>query len=70
MADTLATELTGAQKAAILLLKLGHGHSSKVMKLLGDSEVTQITAEIVIWVTSLRRSGALLPRRRTRRGCR
>ncbi|MCU1361975.1 MAG: Flagellar motor switch protein FliG [Ilumatobacteraceae bacterium] len=47
MADALATELSGAQKAAILLLKLGNDHSSKVMKLLGDTEVTQITAEIV-----------------------
>lgn len=47
MAETLSAELTGAQKAAILLLKLGEGHSSKVLKLLGDAEVTQITAEIV-----------------------
>jgi flagellar motor switch protein FliG len=39
--------LTGAQKAAILLLKLGQDHSSKVLKLLGDQEVTQITAAIV-----------------------
>lgn len=39
--------LTGAQKAAILLLKLGKDHSSKVLKLLGDTEVTAITAEIV-----------------------
>ena len=45
--ETLSAELTGAQKAAILLLKLGEGHSSKVLKLLGDAEVTQITAEIV-----------------------
>jgi len=41
------SDLSGAQKAAILLLKLGQEHSSKVLKLLGDSEVTQITAEIV-----------------------
>jgi flagellar motor switch protein FliG len=39
--------LTGAQKAAILLLKLGREHSAKVLKLLGDTEVTAITAEIV-----------------------
>ena len=39
--------LTGAQKAAILLLKLGKEHSAKVLKLLGDTEVTAITAEIV-----------------------
>jgi flagellar motor switch protein FliG len=41
------SDLSGAQKAAILLLKLGQEHSSKVLKLLGDAEVTQITAEIV-----------------------
>jgi len=41
------SDLTGAQKAAILLLKLGQEHSSKVLKLLGDQEVTLITAEIV-----------------------
>jgi flagellar motor switch protein FliG len=40
-------ELTGAQKAALLLLKLGQQQSAKVLKLLGDAEVTQITAEIV-----------------------
>jgi flagellar motor switch protein FliG len=39
--------LTGTQKAAILLLRLGSEHSSKVLKLLGESEVTQVTAEIV-----------------------
>jgi flagellar motor switch protein FliG len=41
------TALTGAEKAAILLLRLGHEHSSKVLKLLGENEVTQITEEIV-----------------------
>lgn len=41
------SNLSGAQKAAILLLKLGQAHSAKVLKLLGDQEVTQITAEIV-----------------------
>ena len=41
------SDLSGAQKAAILLMKLGQEHASKVLKLLGDSEVTQITAEIV-----------------------
>ena len=41
------SNLTGAQKAAILLLKLGQEHSANVLKLLGDSEVTAITAEIV-----------------------
>lgn len=39
--------LSGAEKAAILLLKLGNEHSSKVLKLLGEQEVTQVTAEIV-----------------------
>ena len=47
MADTAESTLTGAQKAAILLLKLGQEHSAKVLKLLGDNEVTEITAEIV-----------------------
>lgn len=39
--------LSGPEKAAILLLKLGNEHSSKVLKLLGEQEVTQVTAEIV-----------------------
>lgn len=39
--------LTGAEKAAILLLRLGSEHSSKVLKLLGEAEVTQVTEEIV-----------------------
>ena len=39
--------LTGAQKAAIVLLKLGRDRSAKIMKLLGDREVTRVTAEIV-----------------------
>lgn len=39
--------LTGAEKAAILLLQLGPEHSASVLKLLGDTEVTQVTAEIV-----------------------
>ena len=39
--------LSGAQKAAIVLLKLGRDRSSKIMKLFGDREVTQVTAEIV-----------------------
>ena len=49
MSDTLVEgrNLTGAEKAAILLLKLGHEHSAKVLKLLGENEVTQVTAEIV-----------------------
>jgi flagellar motor switch protein FliG len=39
--------MTGAQKAAVLLLRLGSEHSSKVLQLLGENEVTQVTAEIV-----------------------
>jgi flagellar motor switch protein FliG len=39
--------LTGAQKAAIVLLKLGRDRSAKIMKALGEREVTQVTSEIV-----------------------
>ena len=39
--------LTGSQKAAIVLLKLGRERSARILKLLGDREVTQVTAEIV-----------------------
>ena len=39
--------LSGAQKAAIVLLKLGRDRSAKILKLLGDHEVTRVTAEIV-----------------------
>ncbi|MCU1399152.1 MAG: Flagellar motor switch protein FliG [Acidimicrobiales bacterium] len=39
--------LTGAEKAAILLLRLGSEHSAKVLQLLGEAEVTQITEQIV-----------------------
>ena len=39
--------LTGSQKAAIVLLKLGRDRAAKIMKLLGDREVTRVTAEIV-----------------------
>ena len=41
------SHLTGTQKAAIVLLKLGSDRSAKIMRLFGDREVTQITAEIV-----------------------
>lgn len=49
MSDTATktSNLSGAEKAAILLLKLGSEHSGEVLKLLGENEVTQITAEIV-----------------------
>jgi flagellar motor switch protein FliG len=39
--------LTGARKAAVMLMQLGHEAASKIFPLLGESEVTQITAEIV-----------------------
>ena len=39
--------LSGAQKAAIVLLKLGRDRSAKILKLLGEHEVTRVTAEIV-----------------------
>ena len=39
--------LTGAQKAAIVLLKLGRERSVSIMKLLGEHEVSVVTAEIV-----------------------
>jgi flagellar motor switch protein FliG len=39
--------LSGAEKAAILLLRLGSEHSAKVLQLLGESEVAQITEQIV-----------------------
>lgn len=45
--SALASDLSGAQKAAILLLKLDKEHSAKVLKLLGEAEVAQVTAEIV-----------------------
>ncbi|HWL44700.1 MAG TPA: flagellar motor switch protein FliG [Ilumatobacter sp.] len=41
------SHLTGTQKAAIVLLKLGKDRSAKVMQLLSEREVTQVTAEIV-----------------------
>ena len=39
--------LTGSQKAAIVLLKLGRERSARILQLLGEREVTQVTAEIV-----------------------
>lgn len=39
--------LSGAQKAAIVLLKLGRDRAAQIMRCLGESEVTRITAEIV-----------------------
>ncbi len=49
--------LSGAQKAAIVLLKLGSERSAPIMKLLGDSEVAEISAEIAR-VGSIARSDA------------
>ncbi|WP_420452509.1 flagellar motor switch protein FliG [Ilumatobacter sp.] len=48
------THLTGAQKAAIVLLKLGKERSAEIMKLLGDREVSEISSEIA-------RAGAIRP---------
>ncbi|MFT4774071.1 MAG: flagellar motor switch protein FliG [Candidatus Azotimanducaceae bacterium] len=45
--DVGMAHLTGAQKAAIVLLKLGRERSVSIMKLLGESEVSAVTAEIV-----------------------
>jgi flagellar motor switch protein FliG len=39
--------LTGAQKAAIVLLKLGKERAAQIMRLLGERDVTRVTAEIV-----------------------
>ena len=39
--------LTGAQKAAIVLLKLGKDRASQIMRLLGERDVTRVTAEIL-----------------------
>jgi len=47
MIESASAQLSGAQKAAILMLSLGSENSAKVMSLLGEGEVTQITAEIV-----------------------
>jgi len=49
--------LTGAQKAAIVLLKLGRERSASIMKLLGEREVTEVIAEIV-HAQSVRREDA------------
>lgn len=39
--------LTGSQKAAIVLLKLGRDRAAQIMRLLGERDVTRVTAEIV-----------------------
>lgn len=44
--DTPGRVLTGAEKAAIVLLELGTDRSAEVLKLLGDREVTEISGII------------------------
>jgi flagellar motor switch protein FliG len=44
---TMAEELTGVRKAAILLVQMGEESSAKVLKKFRESEVEEITAEIV-----------------------
>jgi flagellar motor switch protein FliG len=39
--------LSGSQKAAIVLLKLGRDRAAQIMRLLGERDVTRVTAEIV-----------------------
>ena len=39
--------LSGAQKAAIVLLKLGRDRSAKILRLLGEGDLARITAEIM-----------------------
>jgi flagellar motor switch protein FliG len=48
VADALSSirHLNGAQKAAIVLLKLGKERSVNIMRMLGESEVSAVTAEI------------------------
>lgn len=49
-----ASNLTGAQKAAILLLKLGREKSAPILKLLDDESMARVSVEIA-------RSGAVRP---------
>jgi len=49
-----ARPLTGAEKAAIVLLELGTDRSAQIMRLLGEQEVTEISGIIA-------RSGAIRP---------
>jgi flagellar motor switch protein FliG len=49
--------LTGAQKAAIVLLRLGRDRAAQIMRLLGERDVTRVTAEIV-QAQSIRREDA------------
>lgn len=43
----MTTTLTGAQKAAVLLVQLGRERAAKVLAAMADSEVEEVTAEIV-----------------------
>jgi flagellar motor switch protein FliG len=45
--DRAPAALGGAEKAAILLLRLGSDRAAKVLRLLGEVEVTRITEQIV-----------------------
>ncbi len=49
--------LTGAQKAAIVLLKLGRDRSAQIMRMLGERDVTRVTSEI-LQAQSIRREDA------------
>lgn len=44
---TVTTEMTGVHKAALLLVQLGREHSAKVLAQLKDSEIEELSAEIM-----------------------
>ncbi|HEX7095199.1 MAG TPA: flagellar motor switch protein FliG [Acidimicrobiales bacterium] len=44
--SSVASELTGAQKAAVLLLWMGREHAAKVLRNMRETEVTQVMAEV------------------------
>lgn len=44
---TATVALTGAQKAALVLMQLGRERAAKVLGLLGESEIEELTSEIV-----------------------
>jgi flagellar motor switch protein FliG len=46
VAAAVATSLTGAQKAAVLLLQMGTERSAKVLRSMRESEVAEIMAEV------------------------
>lgn len=47
MNDRAPAQMSGAEKAAILLLRLGSEHSAKVLQLLGEDDVTLIVEQIM-----------------------